>query len=127
MREIKLRAWDRKRKQILEVFHWHKGVKADLVTVNTGFNKSELLTVGEDVELIQYTGLKDKKGYGDELWEGDIVKAGNLDMVMVITYHKSGFYLAFPDGGISAPLWPFIVSEYIERIGNIYENPELLK
>ena len=75
----------------------------------------------------QYTGLKDKNGIGEELWEGDIVKAGDLDIIMIIVYYKSGFYLAFPDGGISAPLYPFIVSEYIERIGNIYENPELME
>ena len=86
-----------------------------------------ILNYANPYQVMQYTGLKDKNGYGNELWEGDIVKAGDLDTVMQIVYYQSGFYLAFPGGCISSPLHPFIVSEYIERIGNIYENPELLK
>ena len=81
----------------------------------------------EDCELLQYTGLKDKRG--KEIYEGDILKCPQpLDDNLFEVGHvywcsdSAGYYVetnlsndelsAFTDG---------------EVIGNIYENPELLK
>ena len=78
--------------------------------------------------IVDYTGLKDKSG--EEIYEGDIVKwdfasGGGMGDV----YWKEsegGFYHTFTDedGDVrpSKRLW-----DIIEVIGNIYENPELLK
>ena len=76
---------------------------------------------GEDVILMQSTGLKDKNG--KEIFEGDVVKCNGLlgtikslkamwicSFVKYNNYQKVGFF-----------------AQEIEVVGNIYENPELLE
>lgn len=70
----------------------------------------------------QYTGLKDKNG--TKIFEGDITKhrsnySGN-DVVAVITY-TDGCFLAMADKDSG-----FNISDKLEVIGNIHDNPELL-
>lgn len=71
--------------------------------------------------LMQYTGLKDKNGV--EIYEGDIIECDNEKHLISWNNEQSGF-------------WPFTtrIGNLYERIrlgfeviGNIYENPELLK
>ena len=80
----------------------------------------------------QYTGLKDKKGV--EIYKGDIVKAREQNSISkkkykqeVIFYYGCFILAMLPRKirlrHISAPL---IIND-VEVIGNIYENPELLK
>jgi len=115
MRDIKFRAYSHKSKQM---FDWGSLLQDDLAAI---------LTSGED-EVMEYTGLKDKNG--KEIYEGDILKA--TDEIGVIKfgeydhkYHDGmlGFYLDCGELGIfDAP-----TASCGEVIGNIYENPELLK
>lgn len=87
----------------------------------------------------QFTGLKDKSGR--EIWEGDIFKEDGSGIVRSVFRVPGG--LAFEDNPVSfgydhrAPVYPYSsiaemqnvswLSQCCEVIGNIHDNPELLK
>lgn len=105
MREIKFRAWDEE--------------NGMYVVQNLYFDKEGNLAMPYHTEkmgvyVMQYTGLKDKNG--KEIYEGDIVYSTyyrhNIEIEDIFTMYK---WFDYPE------------SEEFEIIGNIYENPELLK
>ena len=69
---------------------------------------------------MQFTGIHDKNG--KEIYEGDILE--NQKERSVVYFEDGCFYVKFKDcryriGGFDR--------NYIRVIGNIHENPELLK
>lgn len=73
----------------------------------------------------QYTELCDKNG--KKIFEGDIVKC--CDYKGVINYIE-GCYCVKEISGVNNPAIDIVFDKYeneIEVIGNIYDNPELLK
>ena len=76
----------------------------------------------QDLEVIckrQFTGLKDKSGV--EIYEGDIATLDGITFECI--YSAPCFEMYNLDGDPSELLdW-----SYFEVIGNIHENPELLK
>ena len=133
-REIKFRAW-----LVDGMFDWGE-LRNDYADVF-----EDGLSGERDVILMQYTGLKDKNG--KEIYEGDILECINLeteDKDFVKEYglkryehvywfndhEEVGFsvcdplkddYDAFDALNVGPCAWSY------EVIGNIYENPELLK
>lgn len=140
MREIKFRAWQKNHKKmgVVPKIEWNneqiKCVKFDNgINCAPRFNTYGLEDWSLDcLVLMQYTGLKDKNGV--EIYERDVVKCqaifgGKLKRFIGFVTFDVLNCCASIDG----------VKEYegkqeflhralrLEVIGNIYENPELLK
>ncbi len=87
-------------------------------------NALQLYFVGENPILMQYTGLKDKNG--KEIYEGDIIVEYLLPNEYdygIIEYLDGSFVINW-----KSKMWQYLINvSRREVIGNIYENPELLK
>ena len=123
----KFRAWLKKEKEMIDVdgIHWDRD-KFEFIGDGITFQR-----LANEVELMQSTGLKDKNDV--EIFEGDVVVTNGWrrqavtfgtqeveeDFGSVRIYRGFNLYLG---GG-----YPNAVMSTFEVIGNIYENPELLK
>ncbi|RVU61195.1 hypothetical protein BM74_27355 [Bacillus thuringiensis] len=104
---------------------WHKEKKCWMSLHNNGYSFNpnngqiyyEGLNVSSRIDLMQYTGLKDKNG--KEIYEADIVIDTNGDSGQVV--FSNGMFVRRVNGE-----WGQNLQSYHEVIGNIYENPELL-
>ena len=121
------RAWLKEEKEMIDVdeIHWYRG---EFEFIGDGITFQRL---ADEIELMQSTGLKDKNDV--EIFEGDVVVMNGWrrqavtfgtqeveeDFGSVRIYRGFNLYLG---GG-----YPTAVMSTFEVIGNIYENPELLK
>ncbi|MFG6605262.1 YopX family protein [Sulfitobacter sp. 1A10445] len=118
MREIKFRAWHPQDKRWIPWADWGEAVDH----FATGYENGTFSLHGHEDHCVysQYTGLKD--GVGREIYVGDILEDadGNMHEVQEVPGH----IIVRHDDGSS----DFIAERNIFAvIGNIYENPELIK
>lgn len=75
----------------------------------------------------QYTGLVDKTGM--EIFEGDIVSIYNSKaFLFAVAWNDNHYILKCTTNGVSDNILNVIESpEDVEVVGNIYDNPELIK
>ena len=127
MREIKFRALVKDRKAIFEV------ILIDYVSKKVTYlleRVGHLLSVRDakfnDVELMQYTGLKDKNN--KEIYEGDILFESFGERYYKVVFENGGFRAEFK-GDFDEHSFDLIdvVAQGCEIVGNIYENPELME
>jgi len=119
MREIKFRIWDSGEKSMCRNATIKQYMEAPEIVVPDG----------EKFNVMQYTGIKDKNGV--EIYEGDVCKYKNSspscpDTIFAISWDNKQarfcetYSTYIGDGS-------FLCSDKMEIIGNIYQNPELLK
>jgi uncharacterized phage protein (TIGR01671 family) len=122
-REIKFRVWSQEYEKLIYFgFKELSNNRGEIEEANIDWLKSQ-----------QYTGLKDKKG--NEIYEGDIVISENKislgEDAWEIIFEKGAFMIKRENEYI--PLYQIgtkntiLEDDKIKIIGNIYENPELLK
>ncbi len=114
-RTIKFRAYDSKNGMVYNPTFMIP--KQGQVTLN------DILKIIPNV--MQYTGLKDKKGF--EIYEGDILKFEAQNIIGIINWsiRELGFILRENESSYTSDLGGYSL-EAFEIIGNIHENPELL-
>ena len=125
MREIKFRAFIKELNEIREVEYINFLKK--MISFPNKFCKEYYLNADfDEIELMQYTGLKDMRE--KEIYEGDIVKLRANHGIGVVKYYDEwgAFVIEYIKPRPLAVLGMNYYKEDIEVLGNIYENPELL-
>ena len=133
MRDIKFRAWlDEDERMLKPTSIWDFGGDYAGASIDGIYLTYQGYPDGK-IPLMQYTGLKDKAGV--EIYEGDIVLQDGEEIIVsygiqeVDAFEGMGWNLwsFYDDDGNGYKANGVRLKSEIEVIGNLYENPELIK
>ena len=113
-REIKFRAWDSIAGQMWEDVYFDGG---HIYTIGPDGENASTMPRWGDNALMQFTGLKDKNG--KEIYEGDIVNVGEIPELQNIIIKDIRLMIDILYHHKNRKVW-------LEIIGNIHENKDLL-
>lgn len=116
MRDIKFRAWDSEEKTLV----WPEFTSAGGYVIIESSNC--------DSTLMQYTGLNDENGV--EIYEGDLLSFRIVQSsgIAEVEWFDDGWCLNLNDLVVASAWIPYLGElNYMEVVGNIHENPELLE
>jgi uncharacterized phage protein (TIGR01671 family) len=120
MRTIKFRAWHKKAKEMLYP--------------DKQFYLFQWIEEGQPIEVMQFTGLLDKNG--KDIYEGDIIKRIDTEDTELVIWNRDCFLSrTIYDDWLKRNILDrkkdcslFLMTTFkIEIIGNMHDNPELLK
>ena len=135
-RQIKFRVWDiLDKRMIYPNSHMSMDLNGYAYNLQNGAG-------GTDYKLMQFTGIRDKNG--KDIYEGDICTTFNTKMIGLVEFNGDfesyAQYVGFKFKCYQTDGNPFLnsfsnaiyqqfgrASDYYEVIGNIFEDPELLK
>lgn len=123
-REIKFRVWDSKSKK----FRSPARLSSTVLIPHYGLIHGNVkhpeypLYYNPDAIIQQFTGLKDKNG--KEIYEGDIIFVD--DERWIVGFDLGTFGLKYNPDDKLTPLFQYNPKELL-IVGNIFENPELLR
>lgn len=129
MRVPKFRAWDKLGKIIMPVGEIDFDYEFAYLEEKNGYRCERDF---DEIELMQFTGLKDKNG--KEIYEGDIVKFFDCDddvYVTPVVWDKNYACFGVSFSGKYPISFDYLEEFYtelkdIEVVSDIYENPELV-
>ena len=151
MKEIKFRLWHKEKKLMSIILSPFECMPVNFDVVFVKPKKRKDLYAGEitfnlnEINVMQYTGLKDKNGkeiYFDDVvrvkfHDGDIKQSGTAVVRESMNYGAGIIYdykdydavkiWAVTEGGVLEEIWEDDELWEFKIIGNIYENPELLR
>ena len=121
----KYRVWDKIEKEWLEgaealEVYWLNGELVLFVGIEFADHRNQ-----DEFEILQYTGIEDKNGKDLDWWEGDICHLKGTTVAFVIVKDKGCFWFENPIQGKRFMCWK--ETETMEKVGNRFENPELLE
>jgi uncharacterized phage protein (TIGR01671 family) len=116
VREIKYRAWEKSLKQMIPV----DNIDFEKRMINT----ESAWRMFDEIELMQYTGEKDKNG--KEIYEGDIIRTQEGYTQQVFWNDSNQGWDCLDIDGETKGEAGYLIDDTDEVIGNIYENPELI-
>lgn len=118
MRDIKFRAWHKNRKTFLD-FDWAVDKLGRVFSI---LDKCVYDEFTDEIELMQYTGLKDMNGR--DIYEGDVVEfeVSLTRTKAEVKYSRNQFIVSMNS------VMPRSLDLYLVKIiGNRFENSELLE